>query len=58
MNRKAVSQGTIAAGDVVQFKGGGSSMTVEIVEGEEAVCTFLLGGKQRLKVALLEKRPF
>jgi hypothetical protein len=57
MNRKAVTQGTITAGDVVRFKGGGSSMTVEMVEGAEAVCSFSLGGKQRLNVALLERQP-
>ncbi len=45
----------IKTGDVVQFKGGGSPMTVEKIEGGEAICVFSLGGKQRLKLALLEK---
>ncbi len=47
----------IAVGDLVRFAGGGSSMTVEQIEGEEAVCVFSLGGKQRLKLAMLEKAP-
>jgi hypothetical protein len=47
----------IAMGDVVRFKGGGSSMTVEKIEGNEAICVFSLGGKQRLKLDVLEKVP-
>ena len=47
----------ITVGDSVRFKGGGSAMIVEAIEGDEAVCTFSLGGKQRLKLALLEKVP-
>ena len=47
----------IAVGDVVRFKGGGSSMTVEKIEGDEAICVFSLGGWQRLKLDLLEKVP-
>jgi uncharacterized protein YodC (DUF2158 family) len=45
----------IVVGDIVRFKGGGSSMTVEAIEGDEAVCVFALGGKQRLKLYVLEK---
>lgn len=45
------------AGDVVRFKGGGSPMTVERIEGDEAICVFSLGGKQRLKLEVLEKVP-
>src|SRR5208283_4961456 len=45
----------IDVGDVVRFKGGGSSMTVEKIEGNEAICVFSLGGKQRLKLEALEK---
>jgi len=45
----------IKPGDVVQFRGGGSPMNVEQVEGAEAICVFSLGGKQRVKLALLEK---
>ncbi len=52
-----VMEGQIAVGDVVRFKGGGSSMVVEKIEGDEAVCAFLLGGKQRLKLEVLEKVP-
>ncbi len=37
------------------FKGGGSPMSVEQIEGDEAVCVFALGGKQRVKVDVLEK---
>ena len=47
----------IVAGDIVRFKGGGSSMTVERAEGDEAICVFSLGGKQRLKLAVLERTP-
>ena len=47
----------IAVGDVVRFIGGGSSMTVEKVEGDEAICVFALGGTQRLKLEVLEKVP-
>ena len=47
----------IAAGDVVRFKGGGSSMIVEKIEGDDAICTFSLGGTQRLKLDTLEKVP-
>jgi len=45
----------IAVGDIVRFKGGGSSMTVEKIEGDEAICAFSLGGRQRLKLEVLEK---
>ncbi len=45
----------IVVGDIVRFKGGGSTMTVEEIEGDEAVCVFALGGKQRLKLDVLEK---
>ena len=44
-------------GDMVRFIGGGSPMTVEKIEGDEAICTFLLGGSQRLKLNVLEKVP-
>jgi len=44
-------------GDIVRFKGGGSSMTVERIEGGEAICVFSLGGKQRLRLEVLEKAP-
>jgi hypothetical protein len=47
----------IAVGDVVRFKGGGSPMTVQTIEGEEAICTFSLGGWQRLRLEVLEKVP-
>jgi hypothetical protein len=47
----------IAVGDVVRFKGGGSSMTVQKIEGDEAICAFSLGGWQRLKLEVLEKAP-
>ena len=47
----------IVVGDIVRFKGGGSAMTVEAIEGDEAICVFSLGGKQRLKLELLEKVP-
>ena len=47
----------IAVGDTVRFKGGGSPMTVEKIEGDEAICVFSLGGKQRLKLEVLEKVP-
>ncbi len=47
----------IAVGDTVRFKGGGSPMTVEVIEGDEAICVFSLGGKQRLKLEVLEKSP-
>ena len=40
----------IAVGDTVRFKGGGSAMTVEAIEDDEAICVFSLGGKQRLKL--------
>ena len=45
----------IVVGDVVQFKGEGSAMTVEKIEGEEAICVFSLGGRQRLRLDVLEK---
>jgi hypothetical protein len=45
------------AGDLVRFKGGRFTMTVEKIEGEEAICVFSLGGKQRLRLAVLEKVP-
>ena len=45
----------IVVGDTVRFKGGGSPMTVEQIEGDEAVCVFALGGEQRVKVDVLEK---
>jgi hypothetical protein len=45
----------IAVGDVVRFKGDGSSMTVEKIEGDEAICTFSLSGRQRLRLEVLEK---
>ena len=32
-------------------------MTVEAIEGDEAICAFSLGGKQRLKLEVLEKVP-
>ena len=44
-------------GDVVRFVRGGSSMTVEAIEGDEAICAFSLGGKQLLKLADIEKVP-
>jgi len=47
----------IVVGDTVQFKSGGSSMKVERIEGDEAICVFVLGGKQRLKLASLQKVP-
>ena len=47
----------IQVGDTVRFKGGGSSMTVEAIEGDEAICTFALGGKQRLRLEVLGKVP-
>jgi len=47
----------IVVGDIVRFKGGGSAMTVEAIEGHEAICVFSLGGKQRLKLEVLEKVP-
>lgn len=47
----------IAVGDAVRFRGGGSAMTVEAIEGDEAICAFSLGGKQRLKLEVLEKVP-
>jgi hypothetical protein len=47
----------IAVGDVVRFKGGGSSMAVQKIEGEEAICAFSPGGWQRLKLEVLEKAP-
>jgi uncharacterized protein YodC (DUF2158 family) len=47
----------IMVGDMVRFIGGGSPMTVEKIEGDEAICTFLLGGSQRLKLNVLEKVP-
>jgi len=50
-------QEPIRVGDLVRFKGGGSTMTVESIEGEEATCTFLLGGRQRLPLAALERVP-
>ena len=46
----------IVVGDVVRFKGGGMPMTVEKVEGDEAICVSL-GGKQRLRLDDLEKVP-
>ena len=52
---KGVMQEQISVGDVVRFRGGGSSMTVEKIEGDEAICVFSLGGKQRLKLEALEK---
>jgi len=48
-------QEQILIGDVVRFRGGGSSMTVEKMEGDEAICVFSLGGRQRLKLEVLEK---
>lgn len=45
----------LKVGDIVQFKGGGSPMTIERIEGGEAICVFSLGGKQRLKFVLIEK---
>ena len=30
-------------------------MKVEKIEGDEAICVFALGGKQRLKLSALEK---
>ena len=57
LRHKKVMVEQIAAGDVVRFKGGGSPMTVEAIEGEEAICVFSLGGKQRLKLDVLEKLP-
>ena len=50
-------EGEIVVGDVVRFKGGGSSMTVEKIEGNEAVCVFSIGVKQRLRLDFLEKVP-
>jgi hypothetical protein len=50
-------QKQISVGDVVRFKGGGSPMTVEKINGDEAICTFSLGGKQRLKLDAVEKVP-
>jgi uncharacterized protein YodC (DUF2158 family) len=47
----------IVVGDIVRFKGGGTPMTVEKIEGDEAICVFSLGGKQRLKLDVLEKVP-
>jgi hypothetical protein len=47
----------IVVGGVVRFIGGGSPMTVEKIEGDEAICTFSLGGKQRLKLNAPEKVP-
>ena len=52
---KRVMEELIVVGDVVRFKGGGSPMTVEKIEGDEAICVFSLGGKQRLKLDVLEK---
>jgi hypothetical protein len=37
----------IAVGDVMRFRGGGSSMNVEKIEGDEAICALSLGGRQR-----------
>jgi hypothetical protein len=54
---KRVMEDQIVAGDVVRFKGGGSPMLVEKIEGEEAICTFSLGGRQRLRLDALEKVP-
>jgi hypothetical protein len=45
----------IVVGDIVRFKGGGSSMKVEKIEGDEAICVFALGGTQRVKLLILEK---
>ena len=45
----------IVVGDVVRFIGGGSPMTVAKIEGDEAICVFSLGGKERLKLDVLEK---
>jgi len=47
----------IVVGDFVRFKGGGSAMKVEKIEGDVAVCVFTLGGTQRLKLDVLEKAP-
>ncbi len=47
----------ILVGDTVRFQGGGSSMTVEAIEGAEAICAFALGGTQRLRLEVLEKVP-
>ena len=54
---KRIMEEQIVVGDVVRFKGGGSPMTVEKIEGDEAICVFSLGGKQRLKLEVLEKVP-
>ena len=50
-----VMQEQIVAGDIVRFKGGGSSMTVQKIERNEALCVFSLGGEQRLRLEVLEK---
>lgn len=47
----------ILVGDTVRFKGGGSSITVEAIVGDEAICTFALGGTQRLRLEVLERVP-
>ena len=54
---KKVMVEQIVAGDVVRFKGGGSPMTVEAIEDDEAVCVFSLGGRQRLRLEVLEHVP-
>ena len=51
------SEPSIAVGDAVRFKRGGSTMMVEAIEGGEAVCVFSLGGRQRLRLAVLERVP-
>ena len=50
-------QEQIVVGDIVRFKGGGSSMTVQKIERNEALCVFSLGGEQRLRLEVLEKAP-
>ena len=32
-------------------------MTVEAIVGDEAICTFALGGTQRLRLEVLERVP-
>lgn len=48
---------SIAVGDTVRFKGGGSTMIVEAIDGGEAICVFSLGGKQRVRLDVLERTP-
>ena len=54
---KRVMEEQITVGDLVRFKGGGSPMIVEKIEGDDAICVFSLGGKQHLKLDVLEKVP-